>query len=607
MSHAPDRKSDAAAKQAAIPDQHLSLPETFTEAGRIAAELLSYQRSADPDLDLRPPASTSTRAGRRRARQLAEFAAGRAKAGRYAEAIAALRQAAALDSEDTQLLHDLGLVCLRAGRHAEAAPILRRAVVLEPDHAGAQHALGQALDAIGQTQDAIVAYKQAVSLQPDLTAALVRLAELQLITGSRAEAEAAFRAAAAAMPGTDAGRVNAARAALLSGTYAESEALLRDVLARHPGYAEAHATLGKVLANTGQLAEAAAEYETAATLDRNLAVAWYGCANNRKFTAADRPLIERMRANLDRRDLLPDHRMALQLALGKVHDDLGEYAEAVPHFEAANRIDYVSRKLDRAALARRIDQLIAGSPSGFLERRPDFALPDERPVLIVGMPRSGTTLVEQILSSHPAVAAGDELAYWSDVGRLLLDKDERVEVARRLAADYLALLRRISPDATRVTDKLPFNYERLGLIRQVLPRAFVVHCRRHPVDTCWSVFTTYFRSRLADRGDLVFFYRQYERIMAHWQSVLPAGRYFEIDYETLVADPEPLTRRLVAFCGLEWHEASLAPHRNRRPVTTASLWQARQPIYRGSVARWRRYEPWLGELRELLLPADVLS
>jgi hypothetical protein len=307
-----------------------------------------------------------------------------------------------------------------------------------------------------------------------------------------------------------------------------------------------------------------------------------------------------MRANLDRLDLLPDHRMALDFALGKVHDDLGEYAEAMRYFEAANRIDYVSRKLDRAAQSRRIDRLIADSPPGFLGRRPDFETPDETPVLIVGMPRSGTTLVEQILSSHPAVAAGGELTYWSDVSRSLLDKNERVEVARRLATDYLALLGRISPDATRVTDKLPFNYEQLGLVRQVLPRAFVLHCRRHPVDTCWSIFTTYFRSRLADRGDLVFFYRQYERIMAHWRSVLPAERFFEIDYESLVADPEPLTRRLVAFCGLEWDEACLAPHRNRRPVTTASLWQARQPIYRGSVARWRRYEPWLGELHELL-------
>lgn len=300
----------------------------------------------------------------------------------------------------------------------------------------------------------------------------------------------------------------------------------------------------------------------------------------------------------------PPHGAALR-ACGKILDDLGDYAEAAAHLEAANRLDYTFRKLDRVALVKR--RLIAASPTGFSGARPDFALPDETPVLIVGMPRSGTTLVEQILSSHPAVAAGGELNYWGDVGGALLGEDESEEVARRLSADYLTLLRRISPDAARVTDKLPSNCERLGLIRQVLPRAFVVHCRRHPVDTCWSIFTTHFRSRLAHRGDLVFYYRQYERILQHWWKVLPSGRQFEVDYEVLVTDPKPLVRQLVAFCGLEWHEACLAPHHNRRPVTTASVWQARQPIYRGSVARWRHYEPWLGELCEPRPLADAGS
>ncbi len=547
----------------------------------------------------------SSRADRRRAQQLAAAAASHASAGRNAEAVAALRQAVALDAANAPLLHDLGLACCRAGRPGEAAGILRRAVTLQPDAAETLHALGQVLDALGLTRDAILAYQRAVALQPSRTAALVRLSELHLAAGNRAAAETGFRTAAAAQPGTDAGRVNAARAALLAGAYAEAEALLREVLAHDPGNAEAHATLGKVLANTGQLAEAAAEYETAAMRDCNLAVAWYGCASNRKFTAADRPVIARIQASVQRPDLLPDHRMALHLALGKVHDDLGEPAAAVPHFEAANRIDYASRKLDRAAHARRFDQIIAASPPEFLDRRPDFALADETPLLIVGMPRSGTTLVEQILSSHPEIAAGGELTYWADTGRVALGNDESTDTAHRLAGEYLALLRGIAPDAARVTDKLPFNYERLGLIRQMLPRAFVVHCRRHPVDTCWSIFTTYFRSRLADRGDLVFCYREYERLMAHWRRVLPDDRFIEIDYESLVADPEPVTRRLLAFCGLAWHEACLAPHRNRRPVTTASLWQARQPIYRHSVARWRRYEPWLGELRALLPDADL--
>ena len=222
------------------------------------------------------------------------------------------------------------------------------------------------------------------------------------------------------------------------------------------------------------------------------------------------------------------------------------------------------------------------------------------------MPRSGTTLVEQIFSSHPLVAAGGELPFWRQrvqTGAAVFGPDARLDIARRVAGDYLATLRVVSPTAARVTDKTPFNFAHLGLIRQMFPFATIVHCRRAPIDTCLSNFMTNFAAQYdfaADRGSLVFFYRQYQRLMAHWRSVLPPERFIEVDYETLVADPEPLTRRLIEISGLDWDDACLAPHQNQRRVTTASIWQARQPIYRTSVERWRRYEPWLGELRTLL-------
>ena len=224
------------------------------------------------------------------------------------------------------------------------------------------------------------------------------------------------------------------------------------------------------------------------------------------------------------------------------------------------------------------------------------------------MPRSGTTLVEQILSSHPEVAPGGEPSFWSDQNRAgagVLDATAKLEAARRLADAYLAVLRAISPDAPQVTDKMPFNFGLLGVILQVFPRAAIVHCRRHPIDTCLSSFSTGFEATIdfaGERGSLVFFYRQYQRLMAHWREVLPPDRFIEVDYEELVADPEPVTRRLIAARGLDWNDACLAPHRNQNRITTASLWQARQPIYRTSVERWRRYEPWLGELRQLLEP-----
>ena len=240
---------------------------------------------------------------------------------------------------------------------------------------------------------------------------------------------------------------------------------------------------------------------------------------------------------------------------------------------------------------------------------PALGVADETPVFVVGMPRSGTTLVEQIVSSHPLVAAGGEREYWVRNGRTWEESGEGglTEAAiHRLATDYLAELRRVAPDAARVTDKLPYNFLWIGLIHLALPNARIVHCRRHPVDTCLSIYFTHFARRAnfgSDRGDLVCEYRQYERLMAHWRAVLPADRFLDVDYETLVADQEAGTRRLIEFCGLAWDDACLRPEGNRRVVMTASSWQARQPVYRSSVARWRNYEEWLGELRELLSPA----
>jgi LPS sulfotransferase NodH len=227
-------------------------------------------------------------------------------------------------------------------------------------------------------------------------------------------------------------------------------------------------------------------------------------------------------------------------------------------------------------------------------------------ILIVGLPRSGSTLTEQILSSHPDVAAGGEMEFWKVRDTPRVDTwsiTSTPEATRRIADDYLAALRVFGPDAKRITDKTLSNFLLIGIIHRVFPNATFIHCRRHPVDNALSIFTTNFDMYIdfaADRGDLVYFTRQYQRLMAHWREVLPADRLIEVDYEALVADPEPHTRRFLAACGLEWNDACLAPHLNRRRINTASIWQARQPIYHTSVERWRRYQPWLGELSELM-------
>ena len=216
--------------------------------------------------------------------------------------------------------------------------------------------------------------------------------------------------------------------------------------------------------------------------------------------------------------------------------------------------------------------------------------------------------MESVLACHSQVGAGQELAFWNQHGRSIM-ANGAVPVGaavHELADTYLAVLRSLS-SAAHVTDKKPDNFVWAGLIHLAFPAARIVHCRRHPVDTCVSILANFFAARpdfSTEPGDLVFYYREYERLMAHWRATLPPDRFLEVDYEALVADPEPVIRRLLDFCGLDWEAACLHPERSARRVNTASLWQVRQPIFGGSVGRWQRYEPWLGALRALLPRTD---
>ncbi len=532
--------------------------------------------------------------------------------GRPAEAIPLLTRAIQVDPGVAASYHDLGVALMSAARLEQAAEAFAAAVRLDPGMATAHHFLGCIFDNQSLEAKAIAAYRAAIALKPDLAAAQLRLGELYLMRGLRGESVAAFRAAAAAAKGSAWGRVAEARALDASGASNEALAAMRAAVEADPDGVEARVFLGKLLAEAGLTAEAAAQYECAAERLPEMGAAWTGIALIKKFTADDDPLIERMNAVLARPHLAPRDRQAIHFALGKAHDDTGEYEAAMRNFEAGNHLRARGGHFDRDALVRRVDQLIEATPPGYRDRQADPGVEDATPVLIVGMPRSGSTLTEQILSSHPEVSAGGELEFWRvrDTPRQdALNLAATAEGARRLAEDYLATLRALGPGAKRITDKALNNFMLLGVLHRVFPNATLIHCRRHPIDTALSIFTTNFETNLgygSDRSDLVFYIRQYQRLMAHWREVLPPNWFLEVDYEALVADPEPHARRLIAVCGLEWNDACLAPHRNTRKITTASIWQARQPMYRTSVERWRRYEPWLGELRGLASEAYAL-
>jgi hypothetical protein len=265
---------------------------------------------------------------------------------------------------------------------------------------------------------------------------------------------------------------------------------------------------------------------------------------------------------------------------------------------------------DPDAFSIEIDRMIARCTPGVIAQAPEVGSADATPVLILGMPRSGTTLVEQIVSMHPEVRAGGELHFWNQRGAAWHcpgaggpSTGVETPFLARAAADYLGVLRSIAPKAARVTDKMPFNFLWAGLIHMAFPRATIIHCRRAAVDTALSIHQTHFHPSLAfptGGSELVEYFQGYQRLTDHWRSVLPEDRFIEVDYEELTSAPEPVIRRMIAACGLKWNDACLRPESNPRAVNTPSKWQARQPIYRSSVGRWQRYEPWLGPLRALI-------
>jgi tetratricopeptide (TPR) repeat protein len=533
--------------------------------------------------------------------------------GKFAAAIAALRRATDLNPGDAGSHHMLGRALLRGGHLTEAVGSLRLAVTLKDDAAPVHRDLAVVLAAAGQNREAVAACRRAVALAPESAEGHRLLGELLETAGELNEAAQCSRRAAASTRDAAAGRLDLARAAVLEGDLSVAETCLRQAIAHDKNSDQLHKALGDVLAKRGRFDEAIEACDRALDANPLYAPAHLTAVRVRKCTEADRPRLQRMLAALRDASIDDATRLFLHFAIGKLLDDLGEHREAIKHFDTANSIRRRNLRFDRVGLNEVIDRLIGRFTSAFFAANRSFGLVDETPLLIVGMPRSGTTLVEQIVSAHPAVAAGEELFFWSNraSSRGVAEATAlTAEAARDLAAEYISLLRRIGPSALRVTDKQPFNFQQLGLIHSLLPGARIIHCRRHPIDTCLSMYFTYFKGRVpfvSDRADLAFAYQQYARIMQHWRSVLPPDRFLEVDYEKLVADREAVTRRLIGFCGLDWHDACLQPESNERTVTTASLWQARQPVFASSVERWRRYEPWLGELRQLLPPADAVG
>ena len=503
----------------------------------------------------------------------------------------------------------LGAALMQSGQFVQATELFRRAVALRPNAAAAYRDLGAAYDHQNLHDQAIEAFSRAVELEPRLIDIHLRLAQLYTMYSRMEEASDSLDRAADIKPKTTAARLYRSDARLLRGDMEAAEEWARKAITLEPASDAANGTLAGLLYAQGRFNEAETRFDAALRTNPKSAKCWDGLVHCRKYTAADTAILDRMNAVLRRRDLAESDRMPIHFAMGKVEDDRGNYAQAMAQFDQGNRLRAKGLVFDRPGLASLVDRTIEVFTPDFIARHAAKAVQDAKPLFIVGMYRSGTTLAEQVLSSHPDLQAGGELTVWAP-GDIEIDPASGTfdpDRTRAAIAKYLAVLHNIGPSAALVTDKLPTNFLRLGAIACLLPNAKIVHCQRDPIDTCLSIYTTYFSSRIpyaAKKDDLLFFYRQYLRLMDHWRKILPAGALLDVHYETLITDREAQTRRLVAFAGLEWNEECLRPEQNQRPISTSSAWQARQPVYTGSMQRWRHYEPWLGALADLAVKLE---
>jgi len=525
--------------------------------------------------------------------------------GHLDEALECSRRAIALSPGLAMAHNNLGLLLAGRGQRVEAAASYREALRLNPRYVEALNNLGNVLREQGEQREATARFREAVQLDPSRADSLSNLGYALLDARHLAEATATFRNALALQPDSLSARLGLAAALRVQGFADEAEASCRAALAAEPRSPAALALLGELCADRGRFEAAHELFERALALDPDFVPAYCSIAAHRGMRREDRAWLEGAEGLLARPLPLAEQ-IHLRYALGKFFDDVGECHKAFLSYQAANELTkrYGSR-YDRARFTAAVDRIIRMCDATFLGEARAEVPGSERPVFIIGMPRSGTSLTEQILASHPQVFGAGEVSFWEQAFETLERETQKGAGTRALAATARAYLARIEPQAgaaQRVTDKMPANFLYAGLIHAALPGAKIIHMERHPLDTCLSIyFQNFFNVSpyATDLGNLAHYYGEYRRIMAHWRGVLPPSVLLEVPYEALIENPELWTRRMLDFIELPWDPKCLDFHRTERVVITASKWQVRQPINARSIGRWRHYEKYLAPLRHL--------
>ena len=459
----------------------------------------------------------------------------------------------------------------------------RRAIAADPELPEAHYNLGIVLENKGLGNQAVASYQKALTIKPDYVDALIRLGNLKKAQGYFDEGANCYLKAIEAMPDSDIAHFNLAQVRMEQGRLDEAREIFQKLLNIKPDYTEAYRCVSRLI----------------------------------KFETKTDVLIQKMENLFDQNDLNDSKRLHLAFALGKAYEDLAEYEKSFTYYQEGNRIKRATfnySTTDSIALFNLIKQVFDQTKfSG------SFAadIKDITPIFILGMPRSGTTLVEQILASHPKVFGASELMDLQEA-ILQITASEHLQKAfnalvgnqermfPRIGAEYLKRLRGYGATAPYIIDKLPWNFMFIGLIRLAMPAAKIIHCQRDPMDTCFSIYKNLFIGEINyayDLTELGEYYQLYEDLMQFWRRLFPKA-FYDLHYERLVADQEQETKRLLDYCHLSWQGSCLNFHQTDRPVLTASSAQVRRPIYSDSVALWRYYELQLEPLKKALGKAE---
>jgi tetratricopeptide (TPR) repeat protein len=547
----------------------------FRKAGRLYA---SVGAGADADLMFARYFDLS------QASAIIAEAAERQQAGEIHAAIGLYRAVLSRNARQVDAWRLLGVALSQDGRLEEAETALRRAIDLAPDFAFAWSNLGSLLTETGRAGEAVETFRHVLALEPGEPQTWFNLGNALAADGDQTAAAEAYRAALQGQP-------------------------------RHPG---ALIGLGHVLKTIGQQDEAIAAYRACLAVNPAYGEVWWSLANLKTYRFSEAE-VSQMQDLLDEDGMSEAARTSFEFALGKAFEDRKVYDTAFAFYSDGNARQRGSVAYDPVMTEAVNDRIVSVFDAAFFAARQAAGHPDPAPVFILGLPRSGSTLMEQILASHSLVDGTSELA---DLGQLAVsigkyrsDGVTYPEAVRDLGrADFAALGRNYiertqghRASAPHFTDKMPNNFPSIGLIRLILPNAKVIDARRHPLDSCMGAFKQLFaqgQTFTYDLFELGEYYRQYVRMMDWWDQVLP-GFVLRVNYEDMVLDQEVQTRRLLDFCGLSFEAACLNFHETDRAVKTASSEQVRQPLHAGGLQTWRRFETQLGGLSEQL--ADILD